>query len=141
MRIVDLNLLIYAINSDAPQHLQARTWLERAISGYERIGLAWSVVLGFLRITTNGRAMPRPLTAEQAINIIDGWLDHPNISIVSPGERHWEVFKRITSPLGVAGNLTSDAHLAAIAIEHGATLCSADSDFGRFESLQWVNPL
>ncbi len=140
MRIVDLNVLIYAVNSDSPRHEQARTWLERAISGYERVGLAWVVILGFLRITTNGRVMPRPLTADQAVGIVDGWIAHPNISIVSPGDRHWEVLKRVAGPLGLAGNLTSDAHLAAIAIEHGATLYSADSDFGRFDSLNWVNP-
>lgn len=141
MNIVDLNLLIYAVNSDSPQHQQARSWLERAVSGYERIGLAWIVILGFLRITTSGRIMPRPLTAEQAVKIVDGWIAHPNTSIVSPGERHWDVLKQITTPVGLAGNLTSDAHLAAIAIEHGATLYSADRDFGRFESLKWVNPL
>lgn len=141
MRIVDLNILIYALNSDSPQHQNARSWLERAISGYERIGLAWTVILGFLRITTNGRIMPRPLTAEQAVKIVDGWITHPNISIVSPGERHWEVLKRLTEHSGLAGNLTSDAHLAAMAIEHGATLCSADRDFGRFDSLKWINPL
>jgi toxin-antitoxin system PIN domain toxin len=141
MMIVDLNLLIYATNSDSPHHEQARAWLEQAISGYERIGLAWMVILGFLRITTNGRIMPRPLQAEQAVRVVDGWIDHPNVSLVAPGERHWAILKRIAAPLGLAGNLISDSHLAAIAIEHGATLCSADSDFGRFESLKWINPL
>jgi len=141
MRIVDLNLLIYAVNADAPNHDRARAWLEAAVNGYERVGLAWAVILGFLRITTNGRIMPRPLTADQAVKVVDRWLDHPNIAVVTPGERHWEVLKKIAGPLGLAGNLTSDTHLAALAIENGATLCSVDSDFGRFASLNWINPL
>jgi toxin-antitoxin system PIN domain toxin len=141
VKIIDLNLLIYAVNADAPRHDRAKAWLEGAVNGYERVGLAWAVILGFLRITTNGRIMPRPLSADQAVTVIDRWLDHPNIVVVTPGERHWEVLKKITGPLGLASNLTSDAHLAALAIENGATLCSADTDFGRFSSLKWVNPL
>lgn len=141
MKIVDLNLLIYAVNTDAPLHPSARTWWEACLSQDEPVALAWVVILGFLRITTNGRIMPKPLTAEQSIELIDDWLAQPMVRVLSPTERHWQIYKQITASLGTAGNLTTDAHLAALAIEHGATLYSADNDFARFDLLMWVNPL
>jgi toxin-antitoxin system PIN domain toxin len=141
MKLVDLNLLIYAVNRDAPHHDAARRWWESCLSGREPIALAWVVILGFLRITTSERIMVKPLTSEEAIGSVDSWLNRPNVRVLSPTERHWDIFRRIISPLGSAGNLTTDAHLAALAIEHGATLCSTDVDFSRFQMLQWTNPL
>ena len=141
MKLVDLNLLIYAVNRDAPQHAAARRWWENCLSGTDPIGLAWAVILGFLRITTHPRVMPHPMTSEQAIDVVDDWLCQPVVHVVSPTERHWDIFRQLVKPLGTAGNLTMDAHLAALAVEHGATLCSTDVDFSRFRMLQWTDPL
>jgi uncharacterized protein len=139
--VVDLNLLIYAVNEDALAHERARRWWERALSGAETVGLAWSVILGFIRLTTNPRVMPRPLTPEQAFAVIDDWLAQPIVTSVEATDRHWAILKELLEPLGTAGNLTSDAHLASLAIEHGARLFSTDNDFARFAGLRWLNPL
>jgi len=141
VRIPDLNLLIYAINSDAPQHTKARRWLEEALSGSEDIGFAWPVVLGFLRITTRHGLLPRPLTPEQSIEILDEWLVQPCSVLVVPGDQHWSILKRLLAECGSAGNLASDAHLAALAIENSCVLCSSDNDFHRFSGLRFENPL
>lgn len=141
MLIADLNLLLYATNADAPQHERARRWWESAVTGDENVGLAWIVILGFVRIATNPRIMSAPLTLAQALAIVGGWLAQPGIRVVEPTDRHWRILEELLAETGAAGNLTSDAHLAALAIEHGATLCSADRDFARFERLRWHNPL
>lgn len=141
MIVVDLNLLIYAINADADAHERARRWWDDALSGTEPIGLAWTVVLGFLRLTTNALIMPRPLTSKQAMAILDDWLAQPCVALLEPTDGHWQILKEILAPLGTAGNLTSDGHLAALAIGHGAKLASSDNDFARFQGLRWVNPL
>jgi toxin-antitoxin system PIN domain toxin len=141
MLIADLNLLLYATNADAPQHERARRWWESAVTGDENVGLAWIVILGFVRIATNPRIMSVPLTLAQALAIVGGWLAQPGIRVVEPTDRHWRILEELLAETGAAGNLTSDAHLAALAIEHGATLCSADRDFARFERLRWHNPL
>jgi toxin-antitoxin system PIN domain toxin len=139
--IVDLNLLLYATNSDLPHHAAARTWWEEAVSADETIGLAWAVVLGFVRISTSRAILPKPLTPRRAFEIVDDWLAQPSVRVVEPTDRHWGIFKSLLEGIGTAGNLSSDAHLAALAIEHGALLCSADRDFGRFPHLRWRNPL
>jgi toxin-antitoxin system PIN domain toxin len=141
VKAVDLNLLIYATNSDAPNHHRARKWWEGLIAGDESVGLAWVVLLGFLRLTTRPGLLPRPLSIAQATGMIDEWLEQPMTSVIVPGERHWVIVKSLLEPIGAAGNLTTDAHLAALAIERGATLCSADRDFARFEGLKYENPL
>lgn len=141
MKVVDLNLLIYATNSDAPDHERAFDWWQRVIGGEESVGLPWVVLLGFLRLTTRTGLLPRPLSIEQATGVIDEWLAQPVSVVVLPGERHWSVLKDLLKPIGAAGNLTTDAHLAALAIEHGATLCTSDRDFARFEGLKYENPL
>jgi hypothetical protein len=139
--VVDLNLLLYATNRDAAHHERARRWWQDAVAGDEPVGLAWLVLLGFVRISTHHRVLTRPLSSAQAFELVDEWLAQPAIRIVEPTDRHWSIVKRLLEPLGSAGNLTSDAHLAALAIEHGARLCSTDRDFGRFPHLQWVDPL
>ena len=141
MKIVDINLLIYAINKDTPHHSKAKKWLEESLSNDEPFGFAWIVISGFLRIVTNGRIMPRPLMPEVAIDLVNEWLQQPQSMTVVPSPQHWSIFKEILTPLGTAANLTSDAHLAALAIEHGARLYSTDNDFSRFQSLRWTNPI
>jgi hypothetical protein len=141
MLVVDLNLLLYATNRDAADHPSARVWWESTLSADEAVGLPWLVLLGFLRISTHRRILPSPLTWEQAAGVVDGWLEQPVTRVLHPSERHWGILKQLLGPVGAAGNLTSDAHLAALAIEHGATLYSSDRDFGRFPHLKWRNPL
>jgi toxin-antitoxin system PIN domain toxin len=141
MKIVDINLLIYAINKDTPHHSKAKKWLEDSLSSDEPFGLAWIVILGFLRIVTNGRIMPTPLIPEVAQDSVNDWLQQPPSLAIVPSHQHWSIFKELLMPLGTAANLTSDAHLAALAIEHGARLYSTDNDFSRFQSLRWTNPI
>jgi toxin-antitoxin system PIN domain toxin len=141
MKIVDINLLIYAINKDTPHHVKAKNWLEDSLSSNEPFGFAWIVILGFLRIITNGRIMPKPLASEAALEVVDEWLGLAPSLIVVPTDRHWLILQELLMPLGTAANLTSDAHLAALAIEHGARLFSTDNDFSRFPKLRWSNPI
>jgi toxin-antitoxin system PIN domain toxin len=141
VKLVDANLLVYGINEDAPLHERARGWLEGALVGQETVAMTWPVLLAFLRLTTRRAVFPRPLTVEQAIGIVDEWLALPSVVIVHPGQRHWAILREFLTVTGSAGNLTSDAHLAAIAVEHGAELCSTDGDFARFPGLRWRNPI
>ena len=141
MIIVDVNLLIYAVNRDAPLHSKAKAWLETAISGTETIGLSWTVLLAFLRLTTRAGLFQRPLPVESAFDLVDAWLQQPIVTLVEPTARHLATLRDLVAPLGTGGNLTSDAHLAALAIEHNAQLCSTDNDFARFPRLRWRNPL
>ncbi len=141
MKLVDLNILIYAVNRDTVHHSKAKTWLESALNGSEPVALPWAVLLGFVRITTNRRIMPNPLTPEQALAVVDGWLSQDSVRVPTPGEEHWRVLEDLLTETGTAGNLTTDAHLAALAVENGCTLCSTDRDFARFRRLKWVNPL
>ncbi len=141
MIVLDVNLLIYAVNEDAPDHKQAKAWLEATLSGTQTVGLTWMVLLAFLRLTTRTGLFAKPLTVEAAFDLIDAWLHQPPVVVLEPGVRHLQTMRDLLSPLGTAGNLTSDAHLAALAVEHGAELCSTDGDFGRFARLRWRNPL
>lgn len=141
MKVADVNLLIYAIDEESPGHDGARAWLEETLSGAEAVGFEWSVLLGFIRVTTHPAILERPLTVEEALAYVDGWLAQPIASIVHPTERHAAVLRELLEQLGSAGNLVSDAHLAALAIEHGAELYSRDNDFARFDGLRWVDPL
>ncbi len=141
MKVVDLNLLIYAVNEDAPQHARARRWWEATLNGDEQVGLAWPVALGFLRLSTRAGVLPRPLSAKQALDVVQAWMDHPLVVRLQAGDQHWVILRELLEPTGMAGNLTTDAHLAALAIEYGGTLCSTDGDFARFKSLKFENPL
>jgi toxin-antitoxin system PIN domain toxin len=141
MILVDTNLLVYAVDSHAPQHPKAHTWLDESLSGITPVGLPWIVIIGFLRITTNQRIMKNPLQVEDALLCVDRWLQQPCVTPLNPGERHWAILQKLLYESGTAGNLTNDAHIAAIAIEHGYTLYSADNDFKRFAGLQHINPL
>jgi uncharacterized protein len=139
--LVDANLLIYAIDSDSPQHERARPWLERALSDAAPVGLPWIVLLAFVRITTRAGIMRRPLALAEALAYVDSWLQQPCVEIVAPGEHHWPILRRLLEATGTAGNLTSDAHIAALALERGAAVCSTDHDFARFPGIRHVNPL
>lgn len=141
MKLIDVNLLIYAANASAPRHSGARDWLNETLSGSETIALPWSVLLAFLRITTNPKVMTTPLSARQAVSYVDGWLALHVVTTPAPTNRHTGIVLQLLEATGVGGNLVSDAHLGALAIEHGATLCSCDNDFGRFPGLNWVDPL
>ena len=140
MIIPDINLLIYAHISSMPQHVAARAWWEGAIRSGEPIGLAWATLVGFVRITTSRHILPEPLTVAEALTITDEWLDSPVVHTVEPGRQHYQLFSRLVRETP-GGNLTTDAHLAALAIEHNAELHSNDYDFGRFSGVRWVNPL
>ena len=140
MKLVDLNVLLYAVNRDAPQHEKVRSWWEMALAADEPVGLPWIVLLGFLRLATNPRVFARPLTLEQAIDRGEAWLNHANIRVVAETQEHWRILMELLADAGTAGNLTTDAHLASLAISHGATLVSCDADFGRFQHLRWENP-
>jgi len=139
--LVDANLLIYAVNADSPHHKASRQWLEGALSGSEECGFAWIVLLAFLRITTRPGILQYPLKPLSAIEYVDSWLQQPCARTVAPGPTHWSILRLILSTTGTAGNLSSDAHLAALAIEHGAILYSTDNDFRRFPGLKHENPL
>jgi uncharacterized protein len=139
--ILDVNILIYAVNQDAPLHSRAKSWLETTISGKETIGISWTVLLAFLRLTTRPGLFRNPISVDAAFDVLDSWLEQPSVTLLDPGPRHRIILREILAPMGSGGNLTSDAHLAALALEHRAELCSSDHDFLRFPGLKWRNPL
>lgn len=141
MKLPDLNLLIYAVDASSPAHAAASRWWNALLSGGETVALSWVVLLGFVRLTTNPSIVRAPLGADEALNFVDRWLAQPVTAVVAPGPRHAGILRDLLRHVGTAGNLVTDAHLAGLAIEHGAELCSADHDFGRFPGLRWVNPL
>jgi len=141
MRILDVNLLLYAIDEESPKHGPARTFLDAAMRDDATIGLPWAVVTAFLRLTTNPRIFRAPLTVGQAITVVDTWLARPNVALLDAGPEHWTILRELLRTDGTAANRVSDAHLAAMAIERGAELCSADADFARYPRLRWTNPL
>ena len=140
MIVPDVNLLIYAYNSDAPFHLPAKAWWEEQLSK-TTIGMPWASALGFIRIMTHPKVMERPLKPAEATNVVREWIKLPQVQLVVPGPRHLDLLSSLLIQAGQAGNLTTDAHLAAIAIEYRAQLHSNDQDFGRFSGLQWINPI
>jgi hypothetical protein len=139
--LVDANLLIYAHADDLPQHDAAHDWLDRQLAGPDAVGLPWASILGFLRVVSNPRIFPRPEPVSEAWRQVREWLACPPAWTPQPTERHGEILGRFLALPGVRGNLVPDAHLAALAVEHGLTLCSTDGDFARFPSLRWINPL
>jgi hypothetical protein len=141
MIIPDVNLLLYAVNKDAAQHANAKIWLEGILSGRETVGFSWNVILAVLRLTTRPGVFQHPIRIDRAFDLVADWLDQPPAQIIQPGPRHFDILRTLLSPTGTGGNLTSDAHLAALAIEHSAELHSYDNDFSRFTGLNWRNPL
>ncbi|MCC6244019.1 MAG: type II toxin-antitoxin system VapC family toxin [Gemmatimonadaceae bacterium] len=141
MIVPDVNLLLYATNSSMPQHARAKRWMDDLFNGDEPIGFSWLVLVGFVRIATNPRVYRAPLTVHEALEVVDGWLSQRLVSIIEPTSAHWEILRSLLRESGTAANLTNDANLAALCIERGATLHSADGDFTRFRGLRWENPL
>lgn len=141
MILVDANVLIYAYDLGSPRHADAAAWLERTLSSDEDIRFPLTTLLAFMRITTNPGVFERPLTASRAIDIVRSWLARPNVAIANPTDRHWEVLEATATAGQARGPLLMDAHVAALASEHGATLATTDRDFARFPRLKTVDPL
>ena len=141
MILVDANLLLYAYHPKSEQHKASRGWLETALSGAELVRFAWLTLWAFLRISTNPRAFERPLSIAEAHAAISSWLDQPVAGILEPGDRHRDILQKLMNDGQTVGPLVMDAALAALAIEHGAKLCTTDRDFSRFADLKWTNPI
>ena len=141
MTLSDVNLLLYAYDASSAHHERARLWLEARLSAVETFGFAWATLLAFLRLATNPRVFESPFRIDEALDVVDAWLSVSCATVLHPGPRHAILLRQLLEPLGTAGNLTADAHLAALAIEHDAQLCSADADFTRFPGLRLSNPL
>ncbi len=140
MKLVDANVLLYAVNRDAPRHDSARGWLDEALSGGARVAFCWVVLLAFMRLSTNGRIFDEPLTASEAITQAEDWLAQSSAVVVEPTARHLGIVQQLLAPLDTGGNLTNDAHLAALAIEHRCTVVSYDRDFLRFRGVKLQTP-
>jgi toxin-antitoxin system PIN domain toxin len=140
MILPDVNVLVHAHNADSTVHDRARDWWDECLSGPEGVGLAWATLLGFIRLTTNRRIVARPLPVREVTARIESWLDLPHVHLVQPSDTHFARLRAELERLGTAGNLTTDAHLAVLAMERGYLLCTTDTDFARFPGLRWVNP-
>jgi toxin-antitoxin system PIN domain toxin len=139
--LVDTNILLYAEDATNPNHEAARLWWDGMLSGTDDVYLSWSVLTAFIRIGTNRRVFKKPLTVAEAAARVQSWLDQPCTRIITPTERHWIILRELLEKGQATANLVSDAHLATLAIEYGCKLYSTDSDFSRFPSLKWRNPL
>jgi hypothetical protein len=139
--LVDANLLLYAYHPRAPGHEASRRWLEATLVGPELVRFAWLTLWAFLRLATNPRVFERPLSAAEAAAAVSAWLAQPCAGVLEPGERHWTILRDVLRSGQATGPLVMDAAMAALAIEHGATLYTTDRDFSRFPSLKWTNPL
>lgn len=140
MQLVDANVLLYAVDPDLPHHDTARGWLDDALAGVEPVGFAWTVLLAFLRLATHPNVFPHPLAVDEATGVTELWLSQPPAVVVEPTGRHLGLLRGLLSTSGGAANLVNDAHLAALALEHGAEIVSFDRDFARFEGVRWRLP-
>ena len=141
MILVDANLLLYAEDSLSAQHDAAREWWDRQLSGTAPVALSWPVLTAFIRIGTNLRLHRRPLTLREAVERTQSWFDQPCVRLLQPTDQHWVIFQKMLREGNAVANLVSDAHLAALAVEHNCVLQSTDADFARFRGLKWKNPL
>lgn len=139
--LVDANVLLYAVDGASPFNTSAVAWLEETLNGSRRVGMAWPTLTAFLRITTHPRALAQPLTPASAWGHVAEWLACDNVWIPAPTERHADVLAGLLTAYDLRGNLIADADLAALAIEHGLSVCSADTDFARFREIRWINPI
>jgi toxin-antitoxin system PIN domain toxin len=139
--LVDANLLLYAYDTTSEHHQAARGWWERSLSDKRLVRLAWITVVAFVRITTHPRVFREPMSITESTDHVGSWLERPMVGLLDPGERHWKILSDLLHEARATANLVTDAHLAALAIEHGATLCSTDRDFRRFPGLSWENPI
>lgn len=141
MILVDANPLLFAYDAASPRHEAARRWWEERLSNPQPVGLAWATLVAYVRIGTHPRVFAEPLSLDEARGHVRSWLEPPMVRTLAPGERHWTILDALLESARAAGNLVTDAHLAALAIEHGAVLLSTDRDFARFEGLEWSDPL
>lgn len=141
MNLVDANILLYAEDSRSSHHAEIREWWDAQLSGVAPVCLCWRVLNAYIRIGTNSRLHARPLTIKEACERVRSWFDQPCVRLIAPGDQHWTHFERMLTQGKAHGNLVSDAHLAALAIEHNCTLYSTDRGFARFPSLKWANPI
>jgi toxin-antitoxin system PIN domain toxin len=141
MILPDANLLLYAYDSLSKFHTPARSWWETQLSGAEPVCLSWQVINAFVRIGTNHRSHSRAMTLEESFQRVQSWLDQPCVKIIQPTENHWTIFQQLLRAGNATANLVSDAHLAALAVEHDCVLQSNDTDFARFRGLKWKNPI
>ncbi len=141
MILVDANLLLYAEDSLSERHDAARLWWDARLSGGDPVCLCWAVLTAFIRIGTNPRLHQRPLTRQEACERVQSWFEQPCVRLVEPTEQHWTLFRQMLAEGNALGNLVSDAHLAALALEHNCVLQTTDADFARFPSLKWLNPI
>lgn len=141
MILIDANILLYAYDSSSQHHLKARRWLENILSEPQPVRLAWVTILAFLRISTNRKIFENPFSISEATSIVKKWLEHPVLDLLHPTERHWPILSKLLKEGQAYGPLVMDAHLAALAIEHGAKLYTTDKDFSRFDELEVINPL
>ncbi len=141
MIVPDINLLVYAYNELAPFHSNAKKWWEDLLSKDTLVGIPWAVSLGFIRLMTHRQVLEEPLAVETCCDIVQEWYERPNVQPLEPGSRHLLIFRNFLLEIGVGGNLVTDAHVAALAVEHSCELHSNDSDFSRFPGLRWLNPL
>jgi toxin-antitoxin system PIN domain toxin len=139
--LIDANLLLYAANQHAPEYERAGAWLETQLNGTTRVGIPWESLIAFLRVSTHPRSSPRPLTADEAWAIVAEWLASPTVWVPVATDRHAEVLGGLIARYRLVGNMVSDAQLAALAIQHGLEVCSADTDFARFTEIRWRNPM
>lgn len=141
MILVDANLLLYAEDTLSEHHQAARIWWDTQLSGAEPVCLCWPVLTAFIRLGTNLRLHRRPLSLKEAVERVQSWLDQPCVRMIHPGEQHWAIFQAMLRDGKAIGSLVSDAHLAALALEHNCVLQSTDADFARFKGLKWNNPI
>ncbi len=137
MRLPDTNVLVYTVDAVSPYHGTSHDWMQKSLDDTRGVGLAWGALIGFLRVSTHPRVLTTPLPTATALSVVDEWLSHPRVQIVHPGERHAGILGRLLVAAGTAGNLTNDAHLAALAIEHNAEIGTFDRDFKRFAGLRF----
>jgi toxin-antitoxin system PIN domain toxin len=140
MKIVDANILLYAVNSASEHHAASRRWLDQALSGSDSVGLAWVPLLAFVRLTTKVGLFPSPLRTADAMQHVAEWIGAPGAIVIGPTPRHAEVLAGLLAQAGSGGNLVNDGHLAALAVEHRASIVSYDTDFGRFDGVRWQTP-
>lgn len=140
MRLVDTNVLVYAVDTRSPFHNASRRWLDHALAGGEPVGFVWQALVGFVRIVTRAPFVATPMTVGEAMDQVDSWLGARSAHLLHPGPHHATLLRGILQAVGTGGNLTNDAHLAALAIEHKATIVSFDADFARFPGVRWERP-
>ena len=141
MILPDINLLVYAHDETSRHHEKARRWWENRLNGSQAIGLSWVVVLGFIRLLTNPRIFQNPYSVSEILAVVGTWLEQPHVRIINPSGHHFALLSELILSIGTAGNLTTDAHLAALAMERGLILRTTDADFARFQGLKWENPI